>query len=585
MFRFILATVLVLGLAGAAIADTVVLKDGTTVEGSVIKFGKEYRVKTADGKTITVREIDVKQIIRGSTTSPPPAVAGSAPPPAPAPALKPGAQGLTSAFSAAKAKAERVEVPLAAIGLWQAYIDNNPTSPDLESAKAELARWKQLSKDNAEKVNGKWIGGEERKKLLKKVEETLEEAIKAEEGNTIKAIQKYEEAVKLYPNSFEAHFRLGYFYLVKGGNKKYDQAIKSLEQSVRVQPRSPEALTNLAVAYSFRDRHEQAVLTAYKAVQVEDSKELVENLLACFSYAPVGLQRNNARVRPIMEEARVLASKYGISGAVNGFHYLPPGYSDAKKRAEGKGGRGGGGDDDDGAAGVIGTGTGFFVSDDGYIMTNRHVAEPGDLLMVRFADGTEKPAERIVIDDEQDIALIKVKVDDKVPYVRLAEYDHPNIGTDVTALGFPLGSILGQTVKITRGIVTAWEKDQDQCDVIVDAQVNPGNSGGPMIDKHGNLLALVAMKTFSLDATTGASVSSYGLGISNGRIRKFLEKHQGKYTCKIEPAAASGTTLSSEEIASKLSPAVVCIVMIRDSSAAAGSPADGGKSAPEGAKP
>jgi S1-C subfamily serine protease len=231
-----------------------------------------------------------------------------------------------------------------------------------------------------------------------------------------------------------------------------------------------------------------------------------------------------------------------------------------KKKAEG-----GGGDDDndDGAPGMLGTGTGFFVSPDGYIMTNRHVAEVGDIVMVRFSDGTEKPAERIVIDDEQDIAIIKVKVDEAVPFIRLADYDSPNIGADVTVLGFPLGSMLGQSVKITRGIVTAWEEDQDKCDVIVDAQVNPGNSGGPMVDKYGNLLALVAMKTIS-----DQKVSSYGLGISNGRLRKFIEKHTGKFVCSFDPAPASGDPLSSEQIASRLRPAVVCIIMIRDASGA-----------------
>ena len=77
---------------------------------------------------------------------------------------------------------------------------------------------------------------------------------------------------------------------------------------------------------------------------------------------------------------------------------------------------------------------------------------------------------------------------------------------------------------MTRGIVTAVDKDNELCDVTVDAIVNPGNSGGPMVDHHGNLLALTAMKTVS----TNGMISTYGLGYSTERIRKVFIKQQTK---------------------------------------------------------
>lgn len=580
--RHFLVALCVLMVTAIALADTIVLKDGTTIEGTVIKFGNTYRVKLPDGQTRIVPEAEVKQVIKGGSSSAAPA---ATPPPVPTPspgAAKGAATG--GAFATAKAKADRVEIPLAAVGIWQAFIDKHPNSADLEAGKAELERWKQLNKDGAEKINGKWISGEERTKLLKRVEDLVNDAIRAEESNTLAAIKKYEEAVKLYPNSFEAHFRLGYFYLVKGGNKKYDQAIKSLEQAVRVLPNSPEALTNLAIAYSFRDRHEQAVLTAYRAVKVEDSKELVENLLACFNVAPRAMQYNNNKVRPVMEEAKVLANKYGISGAPGSFHYLPPGYAKQKRG----GGDEGGGDDNQGPPGVAGNGTGFFITADGYIMTNEHVAKPGDYLMVRLSDGTEKLAKRVCIDDEQDIAILKIVVDKPMPFIPLAPYDAPKIGADVAVLGFPLLSMFGlnSSLKITRGIVTAYDANQPQADVTVDAQVNPGNSGGPMVDKHGNLLALVAFKTRSDE-----KISSYGLGLSTGRLRKFFAKQQASYfpELKLEPGTIEVPALSTEELADKLTPATVCILIMRgedpgsndiDKTAPAEAPAPGGSATP-----
>jgi S1-C subfamily serine protease len=193
-------------------------------------------------------------------------------------------------------------------------------------------------------------------------------------------------------------------------------------------------------------------------------------------------------------------------------------------------------------------------------MTNRHVAKPGDYLMVRLADQSLKLAERIVIDDEQDMAVIKIKVTEPAPYVRLAGYDHPEVGADVAVFGFPLLDRFGlhSSVKMTRGIVTAWDQGNELCDVTVDAIVNPGNSGGPMVDHHGNLLALTAMKTISTEGT----ISTYGLGYSTQRVRKFLAHQKEKLAAaKLESGKDDGAVLTNEELAKRLTPVTVSILM------------------------
>ena len=189
-------------------------------------------------------------------------------------------------------------------------------------------------------------------------------------------------------------------------------------------------------------------------------------------------------------------------------------------------------------------------------MTNRHVAAAGEHLIVRLSDGTTKIAKKVLIDEKQDIAILKIETAASMPFIRLAAYDRPPEGTDVTVLGFPLGAALGTNVKITRGVVTSYEESGPDCDVIVDAQVNPGNSGGPMIDKHGNLLALVAMKTLS-----DTAVSSYGLGISTGRLRKFFDQQKDKVGVTLPDAEAGKTPLSTEEIAGQYAKATVMILM------------------------
>ncbi len=88
-------------------------------------------------------------------------------------------------------------------------------------------------------------------------------------------------------------------------------------------------------------------------------------------------------------------------------------------------------------------------------------------------------------------------------------------------MGFPMIDQLGADLKITRGIVSSSAQDQGNgADVLTDAKVNPGNSGGPIIDKFGNVMAIVCMKSL----TTG-EYDSYGIGISAGHIREFLGRN------------------------------------------------------------
>ena len=87
--------------------------------------------------------------------------------------------------------------------------------------------------------------------------------------------------------------------------------------------------------------------------------------------------------------------------------------------------------------------------------------------------------------------------------------------------------------------------------MLIDAKVNPGNSGGPILDRHGNVMAIVSMKSLAT-----ATEESYGMGISAGRIRKFLEKNN----VKVDAGKEARGGLSAEDIAAKVKPAAVCIL-------------------------
>jgi serine protease Do len=137
---------------------------------------------------------------------------------------------------------------------------------------------------------------------------------------------------------------------------------------------------------------------------------------------------------------------------------------------------------------ITGQGSGFFISRDGYAVTNNHVVQNADNVQVNTDDGKSYTAKVIGTDSRTDLALIKVD-GDNFPFVKLAE-NSPRVGDWVLAVGNPFG--LGGTV--TAGIVSARGRDigaGPYDDFIqIDAPVNKGNSGGPTFDVDGNVIGV-----------------------------------------------------------------------------------------------
>jgi serine protease Do len=138
---------------------------------------------------------------------------------------------------------------------------------------------------------------------------------------------------------------------------------------------------------------------------------------------------------------------------------------------------------------TMGQGSGFFISADGYAVTNNHVVDKAESVEVTTDDGKTHTAKVIGTDPKTDIALIKVEGGSNFPFVPLAEKS-PRIGDWVLAVGNPFG--LGGTV--TAGIVSARGRDigaGPYDDFIqIDAPVNKGNSGGPTFDVDGNVIGV-----------------------------------------------------------------------------------------------
>jgi serine protease Do len=136
-----------------------------------------------------------------------------------------------------------------------------------------------------------------------------------------------------------------------------------------------------------------------------------------------------------------------------------------------------------------GTGSGVIISADGYILTNNHVAGEADTMHVTLGDGREFSATRVGTDPETDLALIKIKAPEALPYARLGNSDDVQQGEWVVALGSPFG--LKQTM--TAGIISAVGRSLggNLSDYIqTDASINPGNSGGPLVNMAGEVIGI-----------------------------------------------------------------------------------------------
>jgi serine protease Do len=145
-----------------------------------------------------------------------------------------------------------------------------------------------------------------------------------------------------------------------------------------------------------------------------------------------------------------------------------------------------------------GSGTGFIVDKNGYILTNDHVVDKAERIKVRLInDDTDYRARVVGIDPESDIAVLKIDAKRALPPVQIGNSDGVEVGDWAVAIGAPFG--LQATV--TAGIVSATGRDlpklsvqqQFQHFIQTDAAINPGNSGGPLLDIHGEVIGINTM--------------------------------------------------------------------------------------------
>lgn len=203
------------------------------------------------------------------------------------------------------------------------------------------------------------------------------------------------------------------------------------------------------------------------------------------------------------------------------------------------------------------SGTGFFLSKDGYIITNYHVVENARTIKVSGINDDTKTSytARVEISDKQnDLAILKItdlsfKPLTNIPYT--FKYTTSSVGEDCFVLGYPLISTMGLDIKLTNGIISSKTGFEGNiAEYQMSAPVQPGNSGGPLFDKSGNIIGVVCAKH------TGAENAGYAVKASY--IRNLVELLSQNINFPQTNQLAGKTLPKQVELASK----AVCLIIV-----------------------
>lgn len=166
----------------------------------------------------------------------------------------------------------------------------------------------------------------------------------------------------------------------------------------------------------------------------------------------------------------------------------------------------------------IGTGSGVIINADGYIITNNHVIDKSQKLSVTLNNNKSYEAEIIGTDPKTDIALLKIDADEDLPFITFGNSDETKIGEWVLAVGNPFNL----TSTVTAGIISAKARDlsgnSTQSFLQTDAAVNPGNSGGALVNTHGELVGI----NTAISSQTGSYIG-YSFAVPSNIARKVIE--------------------------------------------------------------
>jgi serine protease Do len=195
-----------------------------------------------------------------------------------------------------------------------------------------------------------------------------------------------------------------------------------------------------------------------------------------------------------------------------------------------------------------GSGTAFVVSADGFLLTCDHVVHNATEVKVTLGNKTV-PCKVVANDTTHDLAVLQVE-QKNLPVLPLADSESVELAEEVRAAGFPLSDVLGSNLKITQGSVAGISTKDGSRVFQIDAAVNPGNSGGPLLDSHGAVIGVVSAQL------VGFQISKVGFAVPVNYAKALLKRQHVAFK-----TAAGGERLDGPTLAKRISPAVAFVTV------------------------
>jgi len=206
---------------------------------------------------------------------------------------------------------------------------------------------------------------------------------------------------------------------------------------------------------------------------------------------------------------------------------------------------------DDGKIIIIGSGSGFFISEQGHIVSNEHVV--GVCKKVKaYEEGEEVFLKILATDMVNDIGLVKGKFKNK-QYLNI-KTDGAELGEDIIAFGYPLSQTLSDSVKLTKGIVSSLTGlGNNTSQIQIDAAIQPGNSGGPVLNMNAQVVGIASAGLSKLHMLKKAEYipENVNFTVASQTLTAFLKAH------KINIGTSANRTLNAKELAKIGEPATI----------------------------
>lgn len=350
-------------------------------------------------------------------------------------------------------------------------------------------------------------------------------------GRKADALDAYRRFAALEPAEPRGHELLGWFYLEVG---KHDDALQEFRKAVQLAPTRPAAHEGVGIILVTLGRNEEALRAFSEAARLDPrdatlwgqmalAAEAVNRPKEAISYWERALRETPGYFDTRPDERRQWESAVAQQGpqpaadvadADTGASSARPATATSQQsrgRVEN--------------ASYTSSGSGFVVSRDGMILTNKHVVRGCDALRVRGDSGTAVRARVVAVDSSDDLALLQAQ-GAPWPVATFRAGPQPRPGDDVVAVGYPLNGLLADQVNVTVGTINALAgMYNDQHQVQMSAPVQPGSSGGPLFDASGNVVGIVVTKLNAkvVAEAMGDIPQNVNFAIKGSIARTFLE--------------------------------------------------------------